>query len=335
MADALVFDVGGTNLRAGRYSFATQQLVSISRKDTPNAWNTPSDVLPFEQLYKEMTLLSKELFEYDEPEVVTIGFPGPITPSGELLSTPTIWGERFKGSSSIIPRLKSFWPNSNVHVLNDISAAGYFLKDIYPEDFCVISVSSGIGSKLFINGKPYTGVMGRGGEIGHWVTDDSHEAPICDCGGKGHLGGICSGRGVLGFAKTQSMSNHADYQKSYVGKIHPDCQDILNETLVTAYLKGDAWTVSVIDKTARQLARAIALIHTTTGIELFIIIGGFSTALSETYRRSVADLAATFCWNLGQNWNEMVKIGPEGTEIGLAGAGRFSETVRKAIYENK
>jgi predicted NBD/HSP70 family sugar kinase len=59
---------------------------------------------------------------------------------------------------------------------------------------------------------------------------------------------------------------------------------------------------TVIDKTAKQLAKVIALIHTTTGMELFIIIGGFSIALGETYRKSIAEFAGDFCWDLGQNY---------------------------------
>lgn len=331
--DALVFDIGGTNLRAGRYSLSQQKLVSIKKKITPNIWNTVEAGLP--SLIQGLKELSNELFPDDEPEVVTIGFPGPITHAGEILSTPTIWGDQFKGSSSLISYLKSLWPNSNVNVINDVSAAGYFLKTSYPQDFCVITVSSGIGSKLFINGKPYTGIMGRGGEIGHWVTDTSDKAPMCECGGKGHLGGISSGRGALAHAKMQARLQPKAFKDSYVGRIRPNYTDITNETLVTAYLANDSWAKTIVGETAKQLAKVISLIHTTTGMELFIIIGGFSIALGESYRKSIAEFAGEFCWDLGQNWDEMIKIGPEETEMGLIGAGIFSETVKNTVHESR
>ncbi|MDB5128462.1 ROK family protein [Mucilaginibacter sp.] len=333
--DALVFDVGGTNLRAGRYSLSQQKLVSTKKKNTPNIWNTVSNGLPYDTLIKGMIELGKALFPDEEPGIVTIGFPGPITPAGEILSTPTIWGDQFKGSASLISYLQSFWPHSKVNVINDVSAAGYFLKDHYSEDFCVITVSSGIGSKLFINGKPYTGIMGRGGEIGHWVSDTSDEALMCECGGKGHLGGISSGRGALAHAKMQAMLEPKAFEISHVGKIRPNYTEITNEALVTAYSANDEWAKTVIDKTAKQLAKVIALIHTTTGMELFIIIGGFSIALGETYRKSIAEFAGDFCWDLGQNWDEMIKIGPEETEMGLIGAGIFSNAINNSIYENR
>jgi 3-dehydroquinate synthetase/predicted NBD/HSP70 family sugar kinase len=335
VTDALVFDIGGTNLRAGRYSLSEQKLISIKKKNTPNSWNMLSEGSPYDALIKEMTELGKSLFPGEEPGIVTIGFPGPITPAGEILSTPTIWGDQFKGSASLISYLQSFWPHSKVNVINDVSAAGYFLKDQYTEDFCVITVSSGIGSKLFINGKPYTGAMGRGGEIGHWVTDTSDEALTCECGGKGHLGGISSGRGALAHAKMQAKLEPNAFKISHLGRTRPNYTEITNEALVTAYSANDEWAKTIIDKTAKQLAKAIALIHTTTGMELFIIIGGFSIALGETYRKSIADFAGDFCWDLGQNWNEMIKIGPNETEMGLIGAGIFSNAVKNSTYESR
>ncbi|RYE46171.1 MAG: ROK family protein, partial [Sphingobacteriales bacterium] len=192
----------------------------------------------------------------------------------------------------------------------------------------------GIGSKLFINGEPYMGPMGRGGEIGHWLTDTSKEALVCECGGKGHLGGISSGRGVLAKAKLEAKLYPIEFKRSLLGKHCADYSELTNEYLVNAYLADDEWTKKIINETAKHLAKVIALIHTTTGIELFIIIGGFSIALGESYRKAITESAEEFCWDLGQDWNKMIKIGPEETEIGLIGAGIYSTGVNNVVYEN-
>lgn len=330
MADSLVFDVGGTTLRAGRYSFSERELTGVQKISTPNIWNTrhEKDHL-YTYLINEMEGLAKRLFHKDDPEVVIIGFPSPITPCGEILRAPTIWGDQLKGSASLILSLQNTWPKSKVYIINDVSAAGYFLNQNHSEDFCVITVSSGIGSKLFINGKPYTGAMGRGGEIGHWVTDPSDDALICECGGKGHLGGIVSGRGVLALAKKQAQLDPKGFMNSALFKnTNAGYSGITNELLVEAYLRGDEWTKKIINKTAKELAKAIALIHTTTGLGLFIIVGGFALALGEPYRKTLVMFAGQFCWDLGQSWDKMIQLGPDNMEIGLMGAGIFSETVR-------
>ncbi|WP_026896974.1 ROK family protein [Daejeonella oryzae] len=336
MIDCLVFDIGGTNLRAGRYLFRKNKLVEVINKPTPTIWNTnDKSEIYYNYLITNMEELTKKIFPECSPKVVTIAFPGPITLDGEILRTPTIWGNKFIANSSFVSDLKSVWPNSVVNIINDVSAAGYFLCSKYSQDFCVITVSSGIGSKLFINGKPYTGETGRGGEIGHWVTDNSKDAFKCECGGKGHLGGIASGRGVLAMAKNQAKIYPAIFQKSLIAQRTKGNHAIItNELLVESYLEEDEWTKVVINKSAKELAKAIALIHTTTGVELFIIIGGFGIALGEPYRKILATFAKDFCWDLGQDWNEMIKLGPKNTEMGLLGAGIFSETVRSSIYEN-
>jgi len=330
MKDALVFDVGGTNLRAARYSFESKKLIAVKKSLTPNNWNSFADEdAPFDLLINEMKVLSAYLFIDDKPEVVTIGFPGPITPDGKVLSTPTIWGSTFKGSTELIPQLKRCWAEATVNVINDVTAAGYFLKTIFPGDFCVITVSSGIGSKLFIDGRPYTGKLGRGGEIGHWVTDLSTDALLCECGGKGHLGGIASGRGTLEFAKKYSQIFLSDFISSLPGEMTKGNSDLLcNEILVKAFRAHDRWTEEVIAKPGQQLAKAIAMIHTTTGIESFIIIGGFAIALGERYRVSLVESAEKFCWKLGQNWDDMIHLGPDETEMGLIGSGIYSNMTR-------
>lgn len=328
MGDALVFDIGGTNLRAGRYSCNLQEVVDFRKIRTPNIWNTDTNGLPYKQLINSMAEFARQLFPDDAPQVVTIGFPGPITPGGDILSSPTICGSQFSGTKSLYFDLKTLWPGSKVNIINDVSAAGYFLKRIYADDFCVITVSSGIGSKLFVDGKPYTGLMGRGGEIGHWVTDSTADGLRCECGGKGHLASIASGRGCLAFAKSQAKLDPSSFQKSAPGKItNSNYEEITNEILVTSYLNDDKWTRAIINRTAKELAKVIALIHTIAGIEIFIIIGGFSIALGEPYRRALVKSAKEFCWNLGQDWDKMIKIGPKETELGLLGAGVFSENV--------
>ena len=79
--------------------------------------------------------------------------------------------------------LRELWPEASIVLMNDVTAAGYrYLRDP-DENLCVITVSSGIGHKVFIDGKPALGPSGRGGEIGHWRMDDSPGSPRCECGG--------------------------------------------------------------------------------------------------------------------------------------------------------
>lgn len=52
-------------------------------------------------------------------------------------------------------------------------------------DFLMITLGTGVGGGLFVDGEPFRGSRGLGGEIGHTVVD--LDGPLCPCGGKGHL----------------------------------------------------------------------------------------------------------------------------------------------------
>src|SRR6185312_8922728 len=114
--------------------------------------------------------------------------PGPIAPTGEILAAPTLWPGVPIEPFTLGARLERAWPGLRVRVLNDVTAVGLAYVAGGRESFCVVTVSSGIGHKVFLDGRPVTGPSGRGGEIGHVVVDPRPEAPECDCGGRGHLG---------------------------------------------------------------------------------------------------------------------------------------------------
>ena len=61
-------------------------------------------------------------------------------------------------------------------------------------NIAIVTVGSGVGHKVFLQGLPVAGVNGRGGEIGHLRVDWAADAIRCDCGGSGHVGGLASGR---------------------------------------------------------------------------------------------------------------------------------------------
>ena len=75
---------------------------------------------------------------------------------------------------------------------------------------------------------------------------------------------------------------------------------------------------------ARLLGRALAGIHTATGVERFIVFGGFALALGEGYRRELARAAAEACWDLGQAWDRLIELGCHGDDHGLIGAAHFA-----------
>ncbi|MBT6145008.1 MAG: ROK family protein, partial [Gemmatimonadetes bacterium] len=225
----------------------------------------------------------------------------------------------------LLSALSELWPSTPVLMLNDVAAAGYRYIRSAQEDFCIITVGSGIGNKVFLGGHPVTGPAGRGGEIGHIRVDHSPDALPCDCGGHGHLGGIASGRGALLVAQRLAMAEPQRFSRSMPAQQGcADPADLHNEALVQAFLAGDPWTEDLIRQVARPLGQMLASLHLAIGLERFVIFGGFALALGEGYRQELVQAAAASGWDVGQDWNRMVELGVPDGQSGMIGAGRYA-----------
>lgn len=324
---ALVFDVGGTNLRAGAYSIPEGCLVCSAETTVPEGVRLLNeDHRSVRGLFDLLGSLAQVVLAGDEPALVVLAFPGPMDSDGNAWAAPTIWGRTL--SSKTLPirdLLQGQWPGTSVFVLNDVTAAGFRYLSHPNETLCVITVSSGIGHKVFVDGTPIVGPNGRGGEIGHLRVDFSPEAPVCDCGYRGHLGAVASGRASRHHVIQLARKNPEEFKRSLLASLTDGCAStVQNEHLVSAYRQGDSWTERVVLRMADPLGMAISAIHLAVGVERFILVGGFALALGGCYRRQVAEAAARNTWDLGVDWDRAIELGQDGEDAGLLGAGAYA-----------
>jgi C7-cyclitol 7-kinase len=329
----LVFDVGGTSIRAGLFEAHGNTLRNAVRRPTPSHWmsraGTAAEIEA--SVLRELESLGQCVCGGDAPDVVVVAFAGPVDPHGVVYTAPTVHGAAGFGAFRPAEALAGAWPAAEIRVLNDVTAAGYFYRRDAHEDFCIVTVSSGIGHKLFISGCPVTGPAGRGGEIGHWVVDERPGALVCECGGQGHLGAIASGRGALMTARARAVHDAEAFRRSALAAEGYTAESLDNEALATAFLAGDVWAERVIEYGAEFLGAALAAIHLMAGVERFVIVGGFGLALDEPYRRLLVRAAASRCWDLGQHWDTMIEMGERGDHPALIGAGLFASGVKPLI----
>lgn len=241
------------------------------------------------------------------PARAVVAWPGPVDDSGRVLASPTISGGAT--GADVRSELSSRWRGAEVCPVNDLTAAGLRLVGTGWSDFAVITVGSGIGHKVFLDGVPRTGPGGRGGEIGHLLLDRSVEAPLCACGARGHLGAIASGSAIVEavvayWGISAEIPREAD----------------AGPAVVAAYASADAQVVRIIDERAGMLGWGLAAIHAAVGIETFVLVGGFAIAAGEAFRSAVARGASAAAWDLGMNWDQAVLLGENDDHHGLVGA---------------
>jgi glucokinase len=315
------------------YDPATGGLAGFRSAPTPNFLDLPE--LDQAALQSELlTIMARMAAAMIEPDAVAqlgVAFAGPIDASNRIVAAPTIWGNRLIAPIELIGALRCIWPRADVGLLNDVTAAGYRHVTSDDDSFCIVTVSSGIGNKIFLNGRPVIGAAARGGELGHFRVDFDDSAEPCDCGGAGHLGAIASGRGTLRYAHRMAIAQPDAFADSHLSALCAgDPQRLDNRAIAAAFAARDDWTWVIVRDTARHLARALASLHVALGLELFVIYGGFASALGEPYRALLAEQAEPACWNTGQDWNAMVVLDKDAEHSGLAGAGRYMTLRQRA-----
>jgi glucokinase len=327
----LVFDVGGTSLRVGCYCDVQHKLISQSRINTPNfAVSLLRDLDLVKQVFKAMKDESDKLaLAYDR---VVVALPGPITADGCVTALPTILGSPLDHPLPALALLRQLFETQNLHVLNDITAAGYRYLTPEHHTFHIVSAGSGIGSKLFVNGKPLVGLKGDAGEIGHLVHPLCPRELKCDCGDHGHIGAISSGRGTLRLFQMRAKQQPAAYLNSELGKAMPATDLLDTSAIVDAFQGGDRWTLHIMDEALRPLAHGLAATRVITGVTSFILLGGFSCALGEPYRERLASLCASY-FDAG-DWNDSIALGHADDNNGLIGCALYAQGILHHEHES-
>ena len=165
----------------------------------------------------------------------------------------------------------------------------------------MLTLGTGVGGGLILDGKPYRGAVGAGAELGHMVID--LDGPPCQgvCPGRGHLEALASGHAATMAAREQ-FGPAVDAHR-----------------LVRLAGEGDSDAVALLAELGRRLGAGIVSLVNVFNPELVVVGGGFSAAgdfLLEPARELVAREALSPA-------RELVRIvrAELGTAAGLVGAG--------------
>ena len=134
----------------------------------------------------------------------------------------------------------------------------------------LVTLGTGVGGGVIVNGKVIDGAHGAGGEIGH-ITVNPHETAVCGCGKRGCLEQYSSATGVVRCMK-KLMDANPDTACTLRGK------DFEAKDVFDAARAGDALAAREVDEMASTLGMALANIAATTDPEMFMIGGGVARA---------------------------------------------------------
>lgn len=217
----------------------------------------------------------------------------------------------------VVERFEKEFPNVPIFMDNDVRVATlgekYFGAGRDVDNLILISLGTGVGAGIIINGKIYQGISHNAGEIGH--TTIFKDGPYCRCGNRGCLELYVSATGIAKRARDYIQAGHFTIMTDMVGH---DLSKITAEVVSNACDKGDRLAIMVMEETAEILGIGIANYINIMNPEMIIIGGGVSLAGDKLFSPLKRVVKQRVMRSVGEN----VKIVPAELrdESGMLGA---------------
>lgn len=258
-------DVGGTTVKLGFFDVEGNLL---------DKWEIPtrteeegSHILPdvAESIQKKM---EEKKLSPDQVVGVGVGAPGPIDSEGVVHRAVNLgWGTfSIKGTLENILHMPVMAGNdANVAALGEMWKGG----GQGSTDLIMVTLGTGVGGGIIIDGKVLTGFRGAGGEIGHIHVQDE-ETESCGCGNKGCLEQYASATGIARMAfKKLAETNRGSILRQ--GKISA-------KTVFDAVKQKDPLAMEVAEEFGKYLGDGLSVIAGVVNPETIVIGGGVSKA---------------------------------------------------------
>jgi glucokinase len=251
-------DVGGTTVKAGLVDEAGTLLRTASR---------PTDTRRIERLLGTIVELVDEVSEGSGAAGVGIGLPGPMArETGEVLVAPNIpCLAGVNVETALAGRI-----SCPVTARNDadMSAWGEFAAGagVGSRHMICLTLGTGVGSGIVIDGKLFNGAHGFASEAGHLTVEP--DGPPCPCGSHGCLEAIASATGIVAMARHMipPSDRRANQEPWTAARLHE------------AALGGHPGAKAVFERVARALGIALAALINLFNPEVIVIGGGVARA---------------------------------------------------------
>ena len=292
-------DIGGTNLVVGTVpeeGGLPVAMRSTSTRPERGADAAVDDVAAMAEAVIEETLAERG-GSRESVVGVGIGCPGPLDlERGILLNTPNLGWTDYPIRERVSGRLEL-----PATLDNDANCATYGEwwqgAGRGSNSLAGVTLGTGIGGGLILDGRLLRGASGCGGELGHTTIDFTGRR--CACGNYGCLEAYASGPNIAARARE---GIEAGDESLLVELVDGDLDRITARTVYDALLQGDEHAQAVMLETAKILGAGIANIVNTFNPEVVVVVGGVTragdhlfTPLRSEVRRRAFDVAVQAC----------------------------------------
>lgn len=300
-------DLGGTTVKMGLFTDKGEVLDKweiVTDKSDNGAKILPDIAESIKKKQAEKNIAKEDVIG------VGLGAPGPVDSKGMIYKAPNLgWG--VFNVSEELGRLSGFHVktgnDANVAALGEMWMGGGKGYD----SLVMVTLGTGVGGGVIVEGRLIAGSTGAGGEIGHIrMIDDEEET--CGCGNKGCLEMYASATGIVRLAKRRLAK---DDKASVLRGRDISCKDVWD-----AVKDKDEIATEVAEQFGQILGKGLASIACVVNPEAFVIGGGVSkagTIILDYIEKNYNETAFGGCKNA------VFKLATLGNDAGIYGAAKL------------
>lgn len=303
-------DLGGTNIVA---SVVDDKYNIIATSKTPT--NSPRTA---DEIFDDIAMVSQEAVQKAglttaDIDSVGMGTPGTVNGDGIIEFANNLGFNNVPAKQMLVERLGI----ERVFIENDANCAA--LGEAYAgvgngaKDFVAVTLGTGVGSGVIIDGKIVNGVNFAGGECGHMVIVVDGEQ--CSCGRKGCWEAYASATALI----RQTKKAMEEYPDSYMHQIAEAEGKVSGRTAFDAMRKGDIAGIKVVDQYIKYVA--CGLINLVNALQPEIIcIGGGICNEGETLMKPLRRFVQAERYSIHSKIQTKIVKAELGNDAGVIGA---------------
>lgn len=301
-------DIGGTSVKLGLFQIDGQL---IDKWEIPTRKENEGEKILPDITSSLMKKLEERRVEKEHVIGIGVGVPAPVTRAGIVRATANLgWG--YKEVKRELEELTGL----EVQVGNDanVAALGEMWKGggLGYKNLVMVTLGTGVGGGVILNGNILTGVNGAGGEIGH-ICVNYNEEDKCGCGKTGCLEQYASATGIVRLAK-KKLANETR-------KTMLNAEFISAKKIWDAVKEQDEVAMEIAEEFGAYLGHAIANFTVVLDPDVVVIGGGVSRAgiILIDYIQKYYDEKAFF-----SNKNLKFVLAELGNDAGIYGAAKLA-----------
>lgn len=258
-------DVGGTTVKLGLFDIEGN--VKDKWEIPTRTENSGENIIP-DIASSILSKMQEQGIEKRDVVGIGMGVPGPVKEDGTVVKAVNLgWGvfNPNEQLSQLVNVPAKTGNDANVAALGEMwrgGGRGY-------RDMVAVTLGTGVGGGIILNGRILAGSNGAGGEIGHIHLEDN-ETEACGCKGYGCLEQYASATGIVRLAKKALEAS--DKESILRGK------EITAKAVWDAVKANDELAISVANQYGEYLGKGLAAVADVVNPEIFVIGGGVSKA---------------------------------------------------------